>query len=183
MRNSINIKFQIEKIGNAIDCLIKNNFVESALILTYAGIDQMAWLAVADREASSKDFKSWVERYLNPQKNLGCTSEDLWAARCGLIHTATAESRDYFNTKAKRIYYCSGEFVCTENTSTDTVVMNSTNFICIFIAGCVDFINYLESNDIALSIAANKADTVLAFMPTLYKDIYTSKRDFASTLT
>lgn len=140
-----------------------NEFIESALILTYTGIDQMSWLAIANPESYGDDFKRWAEKYLMPSIKLGCSSDDLWAARNGLVHTAAAESRDFYKSKAKKIYYVSGNVVCTENKSSDTAIINSTSLIIAFIEGAVAFIEDLEADVIKLNVAAEKARTLLAF--------------------
>jgi hypothetical protein len=167
VNDSIIIYSHLTKMLGAINCLVEKNYIESALILTYAGIDQMAWLAVPDQETDSEHFKSWVDKYLDPQNKLGCTSVDLWAARCGLVHTAAAESRDFFRAKAKKIYYCSGDFICTENNSQDTVILNATTLIYLFVAGCVAFTTDLESNVSEFDNAVKKAGAILAYRPSL----------------
>ena len=64
-----------------------------ALILTYTGIDTMGWLSDPNpRAAVRQRFERWAERYMEPRKALGCTTTELYAARCGILHTATAES-------------------------------------------------------------------------------------------
>lgn len=165
MNDSAHIHTHLKKITGAIDCLFTNNFLEAALMLTYAGIDQMSWLSVETQESNGKDFKRWVEKYIEPQTKLGCAADDLWAARNGLIHMAAAESRDFNKAKAKKIYYVSGDVVCTENRSQDTVIINSTGLILSFISGSLAFIADLEDDHSRLAIAAHKAGTILASRP------------------
>ena len=165
MSNSAHIHNHLKKITGAIDFLVEKGFVEAALMLTYAGIDQMSWLAVPAQESNGQDFKNWVEKYLTPSNNLGCSSDDLWAARNGLIHMAAAESRDFHKNKAKKIYYVSGGVICTENRSQDTVIINSTNLMIAFIRGSLAFVADLEGDASQLTIANHKAGTMLSFRP------------------
>ena len=155
------------KTIQAIECLSSNRFYEAALMLTYAGIDQMAWLSVPDTISDGKDFKAWVEKYINPNNTLGCSADDLWAARCGLVHTAAAESRDSTNLKAKKIYYVSGDVVCTENKTSDTVIINSTNLMKAFISGAYSFISEVKLDAVKNVIAIQKAGSILAFKKSL----------------
>lgn len=84
--------FQIKTV-DAINLLHEHGYIEAMLILTFSGIDQMAWLTLTTDESNGSDFTAWVKKNINPEASLGCTADDLWAARCGLVHTATAESR------------------------------------------------------------------------------------------
>ena len=104
------IQYHLKKMADAIKCLLDNGFIEAALMLTYSGIDQMSWLNIENIESNGSDFEMWSDKYLFPNKNLGCSSHDLWAARCAMIHTATSESRGTRSTSdpAKQIYYLSG---------------------------------------------------------------------------
>lgn len=162
MSGSEIIHRHLQKITGAIDCLVERGFVEAALMLTYAGIDQLAWLSVATQGSDRIDFKAWVEKYLSPSTKLGCSADDLWAARNGLIHMSAAESRDFYKANAKRIYYVSGNVICTENKSQDTVIINSTVLMVAFIKGALKFISDLEGNSQNLAVAAQKAETILA---------------------
>jgi hypothetical protein len=49
--------------------------------------------------------KAWIDQYLLTAKPLPCTSVDLYAARCGMVHTLTPES-DLSNAgKARLLCY------------------------------------------------------------------------------
>jgi len=79
-------------------------------MLTYATIDIMAWL---DRDKNHQDvqpsdFIRWVETYLLPNSQLSCTAIDLYAARCSLIHSYSAESRLSREGRASEIFYAWG---------------------------------------------------------------------------
>ena len=75
------------------------------LVLLYAALDTLAWLASPDSEATGKGFQDWTDRYLLPDSSLPCTSADLWGARCGVLHTHGAESRSSASGKARQIWY------------------------------------------------------------------------------
>jgi hypothetical protein len=147
----------------AIEHLSSNGFHEASLMLTYAGIDQMAWLSVGSVESNGNDFKAWVEKYLQPSKTLGCSADDLWAARCGVLHTEAAESRDTDKLKAKKIYYTLGDAVCTENKTTDVVIINATTLIKIFFTGAYNFITAVKADPKVIE----KAGAILAFSKNL----------------
>lgn len=78
---------------DAIVTLIQANHYQQALVVLYAEIDTLSWVNLEEGDVSRKDFCNWVSKYLKPEVNLGCTAEDLYAARCALLHSGTAESK------------------------------------------------------------------------------------------
>ncbi len=81
-----------------------------ALILVYSAIDIAGWLDATIERPPGERFRGWVERYLLPaQPTLECTAEDLWGARCGLVHTMSPDSHQSAKGAARRIYYSVGD--------------------------------------------------------------------------
>lgn len=80
------------------------------LILLYSTMDIVASL---DRPESKddmtrEDFISWVDEYMRPSTRLQCSAIDLYAARCGLLHTYAPGSKLSRRGKAKEVYYAWG---------------------------------------------------------------------------
>jgi len=163
MNNSQPIEQHIRKSIDAIACLIENNFIESALALTYISIDQLGWLSIENQESDADSFKAWVDKYLNPLDDLGCSANDLWAARNGLLHMGISESRDIYRGKAKPIYYTTGNIICTTNNNHDTIIVNATKLIAKFIYGATVFTVDLEKDAQKLAVAAHKAQSILSW--------------------
>ncbi len=90
----------IEVALNA-ECLV------SAVALMFAAIDSLSALARPENQqrTTRRDFLDWSDRYLQPSKSLGCNSLDLYAARCGVLHTYSAESDLEKKGKACRLVY------------------------------------------------------------------------------
>jgi hypothetical protein len=78
-----------------------------ALLLMYATIDILSALSrPRDHvETSGPVFQRWIGEYLLPDSGLNCTAEDIWAARCGLLHTLSLSSRLSRAGRAKPICY------------------------------------------------------------------------------
>ena len=83
----------------------ENGLTLPMLTLIYANIDALGWLASESETATAETFTAWVDRFLDPQDTLGCTALDLYAARCGVLHTGTPESRLYRTGRARQIVY------------------------------------------------------------------------------
>jgi hypothetical protein len=75
------------------DCLNADRW-EPCLILLFVAIDSMAWLERdGEGDVQRKDFVAWAERYMLPESGLQCTADELYSARCGMLHSLTADSR------------------------------------------------------------------------------------------
>jgi hypothetical protein len=76
--------------------------------LIYSAIDIVASLERSGNEGTRKTFVHWVSRYLPHDERLRCTPTELWAARCGVIHTLSADSDLSRRGKARRVEYAYG---------------------------------------------------------------------------
>ncbi|XHF31834.1 hypothetical protein OXH62_21210 [Pseudomonas chlororaphis] len=89
----------------AVALLLQAQLESQALSVLYMAIDRAAWVVSDKEEVDKHDFIAWAEKYLIAKNEVGFTGLDLWAARCGLLHTGAAESRDYRKNGANLIYY------------------------------------------------------------------------------
>jgi hypothetical protein len=96
----------IVKSNEAMAVLFQNKHHESALTLIYSWVDRLAWLSVESEYSSGADFKKWLNKYLFTETStLPCNANDLWASRCSLLHTGTAEARDG-NIRGSGLLFC-----------------------------------------------------------------------------
>lgn len=84
----------VRKLLKAIELCLQEKMYVPSFMLIYAGIDGMAWLQLAKERynVTPSDFINWVKQYLLPDSKLRCSGVDLYAARCGLLHTGTPGS-------------------------------------------------------------------------------------------
>lgn len=89
---------------------LSEGYTASALALAYSLIDVLAWLGLPDREedVSSDDFIAWANKYVIPFGSFDCTGEDLYGARCGVLHTSTPSARRVRQGRAVPIVYSWG---------------------------------------------------------------------------
>ena len=94
----------------AIALCLENRLHMPALALIYCGIDVLASFGRPEENAEVKraDFISWAERYMQCEKVLGLSGLDLYAARCGILHAYTMDSRLSAQGHARRIMYVWG---------------------------------------------------------------------------
>jgi hypothetical protein len=79
------------QIFSAIEICSAARLRGAALILLYAAIDIAAWMG-SDRTTVKARFTEWVDKYLLPGMSLKCSALDLYGARCGLLHSHSADS-------------------------------------------------------------------------------------------
>jgi hypothetical protein len=108
---SVNLRTHVA----AIEHCLSNHFRTPALVLIYVGIDFVANLSRPEDQSEVRrtDFVNWAERYMQCESQLGVSGLDLYAARCGFLHSYSMNSRLSEQGKAKRIIYAWGN-VSTE---------------------------------------------------------------------
>ena len=89
------------------DCLASGRQLP-ALLLIYTGIDIVSSLEARRGESTSQAFTRWVIDYMTGAQPLRCTPMELYAARCGLVHTLTAESDLFRAGKVRKVFYAWG---------------------------------------------------------------------------
>src|SRR5260370_42157695 len=77
----------IRAMGSCFD----QKLVLPAMMLFYSAVDSVAALEAPSERSSQQGFRGWVDQYLLKSKPLSCNSLDLWAARCGILHTLSAQ--------------------------------------------------------------------------------------------
>src|SRR5271157_5053173 len=92
------------QINVAIDYCIEQNLLMPALILIYSAIDSISWAASENRSVRIR-FLTWVNKWMLKKYPLPCTAIELYAARCGIIHTLTPNSDLSENEGVRRISY------------------------------------------------------------------------------
>ncbi|MEK6776664.1 MAG: hypothetical protein AABY87_07285 [bacterium] len=96
-------------IGNDICVCLKNNAPTGAVLLTYCAMDAMAFLSMpaGKQKVGRSDFENWVEKYMKtgPEQPYQYNKEDLYGARCGIVHTYGAESDLSRKNQCKKIVY------------------------------------------------------------------------------
>jgi len=111
-----NYDLGLGELEDAINYCFSSEKWIPGLILLYSSIDLMASLnrAPAKPKVEKSDFVEWVNIYLLPGSELNCSAIDLYAARCGLVHSYSPDSVLSRDLKAKKLYYAHGNKKATE---------------------------------------------------------------------
>ena len=96
-----------------IDYCFTDNVNLTGLIVFYSTIDIMAWLSrdQLESDATRNDFIRWVNEFMLPGSRLLCNAEELYSARCSIIHSYAPEWGTGINRRereTKKILYAWG---------------------------------------------------------------------------
>jgi hypothetical protein len=97
------------QIITAIDYCISEKLIMPALVLIYSAIDSISWVASdEENQQVGRRFQVWVDTWMLQKYPLPCTALELYAARCGILHTLTPESDLSKKKNVRRISYAWG---------------------------------------------------------------------------
>jgi hypothetical protein len=143
---------------------------EAGLVLIYSGIDTLGLLAAAPEieDATGETFKGWCKKYLlaRLQSIDGKPLEavDLWAARCGVLHTSAPVSTLSRKGEAHEIWYWFqgkiGVNLCL-NAKLEPLGMEIEKFAIAFKEGALAFIVDLNNDSTSRQAADDRAQRFL----------------------
>jgi hypothetical protein len=121
-------------IKRDIALMLEHRRFRGAVLLTYAGIDTMAFIDMPDSqlEVKKSDFVSWADRYMKFDRPV--TGLELYGARCGLLHSYGIESRISAGGAGREIGYFSGADAGPDVRADPTI---SPSFVMISVEGLV----------------------------------------------
>ncbi|MCB0539773.1 MAG: hypothetical protein H6571_17985 [Lewinellaceae bacterium] len=95
-------------IIQTIEEALEKERIVPCLILIFSAIDSFSFLAEKSDRTGRSVFKSWVKKWMLTKYPLPCNENDIYAARCGLLHQQVSESNLSKEGRAKQIYYSWG---------------------------------------------------------------------------
>jgi hypothetical protein len=154
-------------------CMERKSYL-SSLVLFFSAVDTLGWLDSDDAFATKTSFVQWVERYLLPCSSLRCTALDLYAARCGLLHTFSPESALASRGEARRICWAFGgadpgtlgDVVGSEPDPELFVTLHVSDLHAAWLEGLQAFLEQLDSSPTRASTAYSKADAFYSRLDT-----------------
>ncbi len=132
-------------IKDPIRLCMDNDAQRAALQLMYAAIDNFATLGLPHQRTKSTrtDYAGWCDRYLKFNSQEEVSGIEWFAARCGLLHSYTAESDLSRTGKVRMISYYGGsgpDIIYNPQKSTDLVMVRVEGLIGAFFSGVDRFV-------------------------------------------
>ena len=149
----------------ATDLCIGERLYMPALVLIYTAIDSVSWLASDDRNEPVRiRFEKWVNKWMLQKYPLPCTATELYAARCGILHTLTPDS-DLSKKGIRKIAYAWGKADSDDLAKTiqlldyqGLVAVHLEDILGSFRQGFADFLNALVRDDEKMDRFISKAN-------------------------
>lgn len=90
----------------AMRLCVDNKLLLPSIAIFYTTVDAVA--ALEHGRASRSRFVAWVDRYMLVPGRFAFTAEELYAARCAIVHSLAAESDDTRAGRARMVAYAWG---------------------------------------------------------------------------
>jgi hypothetical protein len=106
------LKQKFEELLMGAELCIHAKLISPALVLVYSGIDVAGGLYASDPAAQvGARFTDWATRYLLPAAapEFEASAQDLYGARCGLLHNFSSESNQSRRGDARKVQYAWGD--------------------------------------------------------------------------
>jgi hypothetical protein len=148
------LQARIHEFRASIKLMSDAGFVNSSLVLLYTAIDFVGSLLRPKNkpDTAGEYFKNWVDKYMIAGSKVPFTANDIWGARCGLLHTQTASSKVFREGKARQIHYYRGslppdlEHAMKSLSSKGKLFVNRDSFTGCFEQGIDRFLADVERN-------------------------------------
>ena len=97
----------IGQITQSVFLLSDHKLYGQFLIIFYASIDAMGLLDASPdvKKTTNNTFKNWVNKFFLPNGSFAFNAEDMWGARCSVLHTYTTSPDHSKQGKAKELQY------------------------------------------------------------------------------
>ena len=153
------------QIITAIDYCISDKLIMPALVLIYSAIDSVSWIASDNEDQSvGERFQSWVNEWMLQKYPLPCTAIELYAARCGILHTLTPDSDLTTKKGVRRLSYAWGKAQQKDLDESiklvkypGIVAVHVNDIVSSFENGFTDFIEALETDKVKRELFIKKS--------------------------
>jgi len=189
-QNADTIRGSFDEFFKAIKILRDAKLIQPCLALLYSTMDAAAWLDRPDehQDVTKDDFVAWVTRYVLEGRSLRCRAIDLYAARCGMLHSFSAYSRLSRKGEAYHMAYSWG-IARREDLETAVWLMKKDNLAAVHVddlmtateEGFETFLQEVSQDPSRLQKVLDRGGKLYSHLPTIavqrYNEIKTGARD------
>ena len=160
-------------IKRDIQVAYENECYRAVLILIYCGVDAMAYLDMPPNQAKldKQNFIQWAERYLSPKlsnQTTHITGDELYSARCAVVHTYGTESIKTKSGEVRRIGHIAGgnlPIAWAPEVNTDTVLLRLESLRDAFFTAIDEFLVESYADKQKQPILNIRLETLLNIIP------------------
>lgn len=164
--NEVKEKYSI--LLKSIKLCKDNNFVEPVLIILYSAIDSLAWLNSKEKDIQKRnaknEFKEFSNKYIISKLTQNITADELYAARCAVLHTISSRSINNIKKGIRYLTYANSphaeiegnDIIKSENEN--AVCINIFNLLCALVYAITDFFDDISKDNNKKKIVIYKAE-------------------------
>lgn len=168
----LDVGVRIGEIIQASNLCLKNKFPSAAVSLIYIALDTAASLDHSLRkERPGARFVKWADKCILRNGSLRCSALDLYAARCGLLHTYSPRSNLSSKGRVREIWYTFDDHEAdmlrkaASKLDLKQVIVVSLDSLTVAVAkGVTAFISDLERDQVLAHWAKSKAKETFQFI-------------------
>lgn len=151
------IRYKYHDLLKSIKICKDADFKESVLILMYSAIDSISWLDSTENDIlkrdGKKEFISFCNRYIIPKMNADITAEELYAARCAVVHTISATSKNNLTKNIRLICYSNNSVAVKEGNqllnkiNPNAIFLDIISLLVVLTEAIEDFFNTIAKDE------------------------------------
>lgn len=151
-------------IKHPINILLQERCYSAALVLTYSGMDTMAFLGMPPEKTyvMRSDFMAWTERYVRSPFREEVHARDLYGARCSVLHGGAA-SRLSQSNECKTLRHSELRF--DESLSSKVVIAPVGDLVRAFFAGINQFLLDVSRDEERAKLVGERLRYLMETMP------------------
>ena len=151
-------------IKRPINILLQEGCYSAALVVTYSGIDTMAFLNMPPEKTyvMRSEFIAWTERYLRSPFREEVNARDLYGARCSVLHGG-APSRLSQSSDCKMLSYSVSRL--EETPSPKIVAVPVQDLVRAFFAGIDQFLLDVSQDEEMVELLGQRLRHLMETMP------------------
>jgi hypothetical protein len=158
--------FVHHQLKRSIRLLVDAQCWSAAIVLVYAGIDTMAYLGLPKGQlnVSRSDFIAWAGRYIRFPSSEQLTGEDLYGARCAMLHQFGVTSSMSRKGECRVIGYTDHsvpETLCNRAESESLVLVSTKALVDAFLKGVDQYLVDLFSDPDRAQVAEARLQHVV----------------------
>lgn len=172
---------KIDEIEKRYDDVLKSikvckdkEFKESVLILMYSMIDALSWLNSSEKEITNRnvklDFINFCEKYIIDELSQNIMGEELYNARCAIVHTLSARSKNNKKNSSRYICYSNNDDAVDEGNGLietlqeDAVCVNIIELLAVLVKAKTNFFFDINNDEEKKKIVISKSDEYYSIM-------------------
>lgn len=151
-------------IKHPINILLREHCYSAALVLTYSGMDTMAFLGMPSEKTyvMRSDFIAWAEQCVRSPFREEVSARDLYGARCSVLHGGAA-SRLSQSDECKTLRHSELRF--DESLSSKVVIAPVGDLVRTFFTGIDQFLLDVSRDEERAKLVGQRLRYLLATMP------------------